>query len=166
MELLAGEEWIWVPGWDQNSPGLLTREPSSSRQAIRGLNGSYRLIFVASHEDGLEARDLTEIVARQFGDPVRCGWPEDPNVGRIAWTKGGHILAAAEIVSHSNCDSFGTFVAYEVDPVAGKVLASYNQLKAKKKFWTLLGSELRNAPDGCIRDPRSCYVSSNHEERQ
>jgi hypothetical protein len=71
---------------------------------------------------------------------------------------------AAEVVNHSNCDSFGTFKAYEVDPAAMTVVRALNQFEAKRDLKPLLGKELRLAPDECIRKPESCYVSTNHPE--
>jgi hypothetical protein len=114
----------------------------------------------------LSSRDLTPLIYRSFGQPVTCGSPEEPNVGGITWLgNSGHILVAAEIIDHSNCDSFGTFKAYEVNPKAMKVVHVYSQLETKRLFERFLGEELRNAPDQCIRSPKSCYVSTNHQTK-
>jgi len=129
----------------------------------QGANGSYRLIVVGRFGGKLVGRDLTPLIYSKFGHPVRCGWPEAPNVGGITWLgQTGHILLAAEIVAHSNCDSYGTFKAYEVDPASMKVIRSYGQLETKQRFGKFLGDELKSAPDECIRNPRSCYVPVNH----
>ena len=147
-------ELLWSP--DSESFFVTTSD--------QGANGSYRLIVVGRFGDKLVSRDLTSLIYRQFGHPVRCGWPEAPNVGGITWLgQTRHILVAAEIVAHSNCDSYGTFKAYEVDPARMQVIRSYGQLETKQKFGKFLGDELKNAPDECIRDPKSCYVPVNHQ---
>jgi hypothetical protein len=107
---------------------------------------------------------VSKLISSAFGHPVRCGWPEQPNVAGIAWLPSGNVLVAAEIENHSNCDSFGTLRAFEVDPTCLTIVSSYSQLEAKRRFGSLLGLELRDDPDGCIRKPKSCFVSSNHPE--
>lgn len=149
----VNSELLWSP--DSKSFFVTTSD--------QGGNGSYRLIVVGRFGDKLVSRDMTSLIYKQFGHPVRCGWPEAPNVGGITWLgQTGHILVAAEIVAHSNCDSYGTFKSYEVDPASMKVVRSYGQLETKRRFGKLLGEELINAPDECIRNPRSCYVPINH----
>jgi hypothetical protein len=131
-----------------------------------GANGSYRLLVVGRFAGVLQMKELTKLIENAFGHPVRCGWPEAPNVAGIAWLPSGDLLAAAEIVNHSNCDSFGIFQMYEIDPRAMKIVRAFNQLHAKAQFGRLLGQELVNAPDECVRNPRSCFVSTNHPELQ
>ena len=150
----VGSELTWAP----NAKAFFV---TTSDQ---GLNGSYRLIVVEAFNGRLAARDLTKLIYKQFGHPVRCGGTESPNVGGVGWINDGHILVAAEIVNHSNCDSSGTFKTYEVDPIRMRIVRSYSQLEAKQKFRTLLGGELKDAPDECIRNPKICYVSTNHEK--
>lgn len=149
----VGSELLWSP--DSKNFFVTTSD--------QGLNGSYRLVVVGTFEGKLHSRDLTSFIYKIFGHPVQCGWPEVPNVGGITWIGDqNNILIAAEIVSHSNCDSFGTFQAYLVDPRTMKVIKNYTQLEAKRQFTAVLGTELKNAPDQCIRDPKVCYVSANH----
>lgn len=81
----------------------------------------------------------------------------------ITWLgSADHLLVAAEIVNHSNCDSFGTFQAYEIDVQQMKVLNRFGQLQAKQQFASSLGTELVDAPDECVHNPKSCYVRTNH----
>jgi hypothetical protein len=149
----VGSELLWAP--DSHAFFVTTSD--------EGANGSYRLLIVGDFSGRLESRDVTSLIYKTFGHPVRCGWPEVPNVGGVGWLRGTrNILVAAEIVNHSNCDSFGTFRVYEVDPEKMSVIKSYGQLEAKQKFGDFLGDELKAAPDICIRDPKSCYVSTNH----
>jgi hypothetical protein len=109
--------------------------------------------------------DLDPLIARGFGHPVRCFEKEAPNTAGIGWHGSSRrLIAAAEIVPHSNCDAMGNFRAFEVDPLRRRILASYDQLEAKRRFRRLLGDELRNADDGCVRSPPSCFIPQLHPE--
>jgi hypothetical protein len=70
---------------------------------------------------------------------------------------------AAEIMHHSNCDSFGTFKAYVVDLSGPRIVSTYDQLETKRLYRRDLGEELLQAKDNCIRDPKSCWVGANHK---
>lgn len=106
--------------------------------------------------------DLTPVIYRAFGHPVRCYDPESPNVGGITWLKGNRVAVAAEILLHSNCDSMGNFKVYVVDLDTLKIVKSYDQLTAKRVFATTLGVELRNADDTCARHPVDCQIPDLH----
>jgi hypothetical protein len=142
--------------------------PSGARFSVTGSGGGavgqYRTAIVSATNDGLGWFDATPAVERAFGRPVRCGWPEAPNVGAVAWLSETRLLLAAQIMGHSNCDSFGTFVAYRLGLTSGRVERRYDQLETKKRWRTQLGKELLSAPDECIRTPQACYVSTNHPE--
>jgi hypothetical protein len=143
--------------------------PGSRQFAVTGseggANGSYQTAIVTITRTGLEWFDLTELIERAFGHPVNCGdEPESPNVGAITWISNTKVIVAAQIVNHSVCDSFGTFMAYQVNLVSKRVERRFMQLDAKKRWRSSLGDFLLNAPDECIRNPRSCYVSSNHQK--
>jgi hypothetical protein len=128
-----------------------------------GANGLYWVDVFVLKPDRLAVVPLTRVIQRAFGHPVKCGWPEDPNVVAVTWIEPSvKILVAAEIIHHSNCDSFGTFKAYEVDVTTGTITRTLNQLEAKRLYGKDLGEELSSAPDNCIRDPKSCYVGANH----
>lgn len=127
-----------------------------------GANGAYRLLVSESASNTVSIHDLTPLIEEKFGHPFRCGAPETPNVGGVAWTPSGNVLVAAEVIRHSNCDSFGTFVLYEVDPTTMQIVHTYNQLEAKRLFRPQLGQELIAARDECIRKPANCYISTNH----
>jgi hypothetical protein len=128
-----------------------------------GANGQYETdVFSLSHGE-LAKTEITPLVEKAFGHPVRCSWSEPPNVGAIKWlVPSKEILVAAEIIHHSNCDSYGTFEAYAVDVAKGRIVKRYDQLEAKKLFGTDLGQELLEADDRCIRSPRACWVYVNH----
>jgi hypothetical protein len=122
-----------------------------------GANGTYDAFVVLPVKGRLEQRDLSPEVRKRFGDPMRCGEP--PNVAVAGWLGNGNVLVAAEIVHHSFCDSYGTFHAYEVDPVAMRIVREYGQIEAKKQFRSILGSELMQAPDRCVRQPGKCTIA-------
>jgi hypothetical protein len=150
------------------SPEILW-SPDSQAFAItgssQGANGWYQSSVFYIRDKRLETVALSPTVVRAFGHPVKCGWPESPNVGAIRWlVPSQKILVAAEIIHHSNCDSFGTFKAYAVDLSGPRVERVYSQLEAKRLYGDDLGAELRQADDKCILDPRSCYVAANHQE--
>jgi hypothetical protein len=128
-----------------------------------GANGQYQTAVFYASEAGIQKVSLTLLIERAFGHPVKCGWSESPNVAAIKWANGSsQLIVAAEIISHSNCDSFGTFKAYQIDVPAMRVVRIYNQIQAKELFGADLGVELAQSEDNCIRKPSSCYVSTNH----
>ena len=128
-----------------------------------GANGSFHLLLYQRDRGHILGRDITSLIYAAFGHPVACGWREPPNVGGIGWTPDSqYVFVAAEIINHSNCDSFGTFKVYEVDVASYRIVSTLDQLEAKRKLARMLGTELRDAPDNCIRDPKTCYVRTNH----
>jgi WD40 repeat protein len=145
----VGAEISWAP---DSRAFFVTRSPA-------GRNGMYFLTVYVLDDDKIRILDPTPIIYEAFGHPVRCDTPEEPNVAGVAWHKNSQrLLVAAEIVSHSNCDSNGTFEIYELSIPELKILKKYSQLEAKKLFWGSLGWELRPADDNCIRHPKSCLV--------
>ncbi|WP_296611011.1 hypothetical protein [Sphingomonas sp.] len=149
----VASELLWAP--DSRAFAVTTSD--------QGANGLFRTVVFARGAKGLQVRDLSRLIVRAFGHPVKCGWPEEPNVAALKWLAGSaRLIVVGEIVAHSNCDSFGTFRAYEVDRRSMRIVKSYDQLTAKKWFGAAMGIELRDAPDRCVRRPRSCWVSINH----
>ena len=147
-------------------PGIGTEilwSPRSDALAIStsggGLNGIYRLIVLRRVRGRLEERDVTGLVTARFGQAVRCDWPEPPNVAAITWLPNGNVVAAAEIVHHTVCDSYGTFKAYELDPAAMRIVREFSQSEAKRLFGQHLGWEIADAPDVCERHPQQCTVA-------
>jgi hypothetical protein len=131
-----------------------------------GANGQYHTdVFIVRSNQLVRVR-LTHLIEMAFGHPVRYGWPEVPNVAAIKWLGSSRVLVAAEIIAHSNCDSFGTFKGFVVDVHGPRVLRKYDQLTVKRLYGPDLGVELRNANDSCIRNPESCFVSTNHPARK
>lgn len=143
--------------------------PDSKAFAITGssdgANGLYWTTVFLVEANRLVEIPLTEKIWQAFGHPVKCGWAESPNVGAVTWIRpSARLLVAAEIIHHSNCDSFGTFTAYEIDVPSKRIIKTYNQLATKTLFKEDLGEELASAPDDCVRSPQSCYVSANNRE--
>ena len=148
----VGTEILWSPRGD----ALLVTTSGG------GLNGIYDLILVDRFHGLPREQNLSAAVRERFGHPLRCDHPEPPNVAAIAWLPNGNILAAAEIVHHSVCDSYGTFAAYEIDPTDLRIVRRYDQIEAKRRFGPLLGWELAEAPDRCVRQPGQCRVADGY----
>lgn len=132
-----------------------------------GANGLYvTSVFYLLH-GRLKQVELTPLITQAFGHPVKCGWLEPPNVAAVRWiVPSKKLLVAAEIIHHSNCDSFGTFMAYAIDLSGPRIVKAYGQLEAKRLFGSDLGPELLQADDNCIRNPPACFVPFNHPELQ
>jgi hypothetical protein len=147
----VGSEILWAP--DSRRFAVTTSD--------NGGNGIYRTKIVApGRGETVKIDDLTPIVRRAFGHPVWCHWPEPPNVGAIRWDGGSdRLIVAAEIVSHSVCDSMGTFRAYAIDLRHRRIVAQFSQIEAKRRFRDDLGMELRGASDECVRHPGRCRVA-------
>ena len=133
--------------------------------SAEGGNGQFRTDVFFIHAGRLSLVPLTLLIERAFGHPVKCGWPEPPNVAAVKWLDGsGKLLVAAEIIGHTNCDSMGTFRGFVVDIPSARVVRSYTQIEVKRLFGPDLAPWLRDANDKCILDPPSCYVSTTHPE--
>ncbi|WP_443750824.1 hypothetical protein [Asticcacaulis solisilvae] len=130
-----------------------------------GAVGQFNLHVIRRRNGRLTETDLSPLVRKAFGHPVRCFSPEDPNVGGIRWLGPRRVLVAAEIPPHSNCDNMGTFRAYIVDLDRMKVVRSYDQLTTKRLFGSSIGQELKGADDSCIRQPASCWVPQLHQRK-
>jgi len=153
----ATSEVLWAP--DSNA----FVETHSEGGAV----GDFVVALYYVSSSGIRTVDPTRQVKKDFMHrPVACGGPrEEPNLAAVRWGEdSGTLFVAAEIQPHSVCDSMGTFRLYEISLPSGRVLATWDQLRAKREFWNSLGMELRNSDDDCIRDPVSCYVPQNHLE--
>jgi hypothetical protein len=129
-----------------------------------GPNGPYRVLVIEPVGGTLQSVDLAPLLRTTFGHPVLCSAPEGPNLGGVAWTATGDVLAAAEVINHHTCDSAGTFTLYEVNPARQTVTKQFGQLEAKRRFGPLLGHELLAAHDSCILKPVSCHLGANHPD--
>jgi len=129
-----------------------------------GLDGDYHTCIIYVSSKGIRRLSVDRITRRAFGNPVKCLEPSSiVNVVGVAWLEDSkRILVAAQIVPLNICDSFNTFKAFEIYLPERIVVKPYEQLTAKKKFWNYLGTFLREAPDNCITDPKSCEMPENH----
>ncbi len=130
--------------------------PDSSAFAVTETEGGggfdIRAYVFRIGESGLQRTDLFPPVAKAFGSPAKCEVPVAPNVGFISWLDSRRVLVAAEVVPVSICKCSGMFAAYEVGLPDASIIRRYSQAEAKKKFWSLLGCELRDANDGCASE--------------
>jgi hypothetical protein len=130
-----------------------------------GANGQYQTDVFYVDSGRLRRVPLTLLLERAFGHPVRCGWPEVPNVVAVEWIEPSRtLLLATQIIHHSNCDSYGSFAGFVVDLERMRLVRRLNQIALKRQFGVDLGPELRNTNDSCILQPKSCYVPANHPE--
>lgn len=151
----VGVEAAWAP----DSEAFFVTTSGGGRNGFYGLT-----VYLLNEGDGAVSKlDLTPVILTAFGHPVKCQWEEPPNVAGVKWARNSkELIAAAEIVAHTNCDSEGTFRVYRISLPGGRIVRSYDQIEAKHLFGGDLGWEIRNAPDGCIRRPISCWQSFNH----
>jgi len=128
-----------------------------------GLGGEYSTLVFYVSERGLRKVNPSLVVKRAFGHALCSGGPSPANVVGVAWLEGSHrILIAAQVPPHSVCDNYNTFRAFELALPSAVVKKSYGQIAAKQSFGFYLGKDLRDAPDGCVTDPKSCQVPDNH----
>jgi hypothetical protein len=129
-----------------------------------GRNGFYELAVYFVNQHAAKELELTPAIRKAFGHPVKCQSEEPPNVAGLKWVPGSReLIAVAEIVVHSNCDSEGTFRAYRIALPEGRIVGSYDQIEAKRLFRSDLGWEIREAPDRCIAWPEYCWQPFNHD---
>lgn len=148
----VGAELLWSP--DSKAVSVTTSNG--------GRNGIFDTYVISLDQGEIKKSNLSPLIRKAFGHPVACAYPEPPNVAAVNWASGGNLLVAAQIVNHSICDSFGTFVLYEVDVAKGTIVRQYDQLQAKELFSSTLGIFLQHARDICISDPKKCEVPANH----
>jgi hypothetical protein len=103
-------------------------------------------------KDGIRKLDVSGPIEKDFGYPVRCDVKVPPNTGFIAWqTDSSTLLVAAEVVPVSICDCSGTYRVYQMKLPTLTIARTYSQTEAKRQFGKLLGSELRDADDSCVK---------------
>ena len=147
-----GAELLWSP--DSKALAITTSDV--------GRNGVFNTYVLRLDHGSIQKIDLSPLVRKEFDHPVACAYPEPPNVAGVSWSSPDHLLIAAQILDHSICDSFGTFVLYEVDVPQKAILRRYNQIEAKRVYSTSLGTFLQHARDVCVMSPKKCEVPSNH----
>jgi hypothetical protein len=89
-------------------------------------------------------------VEKAFGMPTKCEVPVVPNTGFVTWLgQSNSILIAAEVVPVSVCRCAGMFRLYELHLPDLRIVRSYDQSTAQRKFANVLGCELLEAR-GCV----------------
>ncbi len=100
---------------------------------------------------GVAKVDVAASVLKDFGSPVQCDVPLAPNTAFVRWgADSSSIFVAAEVVPARFCNCMGTYRLYEVGLPDLKILQTYSQTDAKKKFPSDLGCQLRDADDKCV----------------
>lgn len=142
-----------LPGFN----GEVAWSPDSKAFAVTqteggGGLGSRVYVFYVDYDQMTEL-DVSLPIEKDFGTPVKCDIPISPNTGFISWkTDSSVLLVAAEVVPVSVCECSGTYRVYEMDLPTLKIAKKYSQTEAKSQFWDLLGCELRDADESCVKD--------------
>jgi len=130
--------------WSPNSAAFAVTETEGG-----GGLGSSAYVFLVTAK-GLKRFDISNSVRKAFRIPGKCEIKVDPNVAVVDWLPdSAGILVVAEVPRVSVCDCEGQYMLYEVTMPEGKVRRSYSQRQAMRKFDTLLGCVLRDAPKAC-----------------
>lgn len=143
--------------------GEVLWSPDSSAFAVTATDdcGATAFVFYVSRQ-GLKAvgvdsvvrkvaEDVDGAVYKVFGIPLKCEIGLELNTGIVGWVDGSdNLLIAAEVTACSSyCECPGMYEVYEVSLPQARIAATYPQMAAKKKFWKLLGCELRDADNAC-----------------
>ena len=117
-------------------------------------------------DSGVRDLSVERALAHGFGNTIRCDRGTRAHqwalTAAVKWLDSGHLLAAVQVPNVSACDSMGTFELREIAVQDLSIIKTYGQLEAKRLFGNDLGGNLRDANDGCVRDPKSCWVPIHH----
>ena len=124
--------------------------PDSSAFAVTEAEGGggvgYRVYVFYLEPEGLRKLMVSGPIEKAFGTPTKCEVAVLPNTGFVTWLGGAdRVLIAAEVVPVSICQCSGMFRVYEVRLPDLQIINKFDQPVAKKKFWNVLGCELRDA---------------------
>ena len=135
----------------------VTWSPDSSAFAVTQTEGGggfgYRVYIFYVESDALRKLSVSAPIEKAFGTPTKCEIPVMPNTGFVSWLSPQRVLVAAEVVPVSVCQCSGMFRIYEVHLPDLRIIKSFDQAFAKKKFADVLGRELRDA--------KSCPLSGS-----
>ena len=136
--------------------GKVAWSPDSKAFAVTQTEGGGSLgsrVYVFFIEvNKLRRLDVSGLIEKHFGHPVKCDIDIPPNTGFISWkTDSSTLLVAAEVVPVSVCSCSGTYRVYEMNLPNMTIVRTYSQTEAKKQFWNLLGCELQDAGDSCVK---------------
>lgn len=141
-----------LPGFN----GEVAWSPDSKAFAVNQTEGGggigHRVYVFYVDNSGMRRLDVSPPIETDFGNPVQCDVPVAPNTAFVAWRHDSStLLVAAEVIPVSFCKCQGTYRVYEMKLPRLKIVKTYSQLEAKKKFWNELGCELRDADDSCVQ---------------
>ena len=154
----AGAEVLWSP----NSRWLAV----TYTYCCSGFSPYLRVYEVS--QSGVRDLKIEGSLAKGFGKGIRCdGWTASQwaLTAAVKWLDADHLLAAVQIPNVSVCDSMGVFELREISLPQLTVIKTYGQLEAKKLFRRDLGGNLLGARDTCIRNPKSCWIQSQHQQQ-
>jgi hypothetical protein len=142
--------------WSPDSKAFATTQTEGG-----GSLGSRVYVFFVD-ETGMKKLDVARPIEEDFGTPVKCDVKVPPNTGFIRWgNDASTLLVAAEVVPVSVCACMGTYRVYEMALPPVTIVHTYSQTEAKKRFWSDLGCELRDADDKCVQAIER-YARRNH----
>ena len=126
--------------------------PDSSAFAVTQTEGGggvgVRVYIFYVGTDGLRKLAISAPVEKAFNAYLKCEVPALPNTGFVTWLAGAQrVLVAAEVVPVSICGCSGSFKLYELHLPDLRIVKTYDQDLAKKRFADVLGCELRDAED-------------------
>lgn len=117
-------------------------------------------------DSGVRDLKVKRALTTGFGTGIRCEkgtrvqqWAL---TAAVKWLDSSHLLAAVQVPNVSVCDSMGVFELREMSVPDLSIIRAYGQLEAKRLFRNDLGGNLRDAQDGCVVDPKSCWIASHH----
>ena len=151
-----------LPGFN----GEITWCPDSQAFAVSetegggGIGARVYVFFVGA--DGLQQLDVSEPIERDFGYPVQCEVKIPPNTGVVSWgTDSSTLYVAAQVIHVSLCKCMGTFRVYEINLPSLTIVRAYSQKESKKRFAGLLGCELRDVGDSCVKALEQHFRKAN-----
>ena|SRR5579863_9212633 len=130
--------------------------PDSKAFAVNQTEGGggigARVYVFYADASGLQKMDVSKPIETDFGNPVPCDLKIAPNTGFISWGPDSSTLyVAAEVIPVSLCKCMGAFRVYEISLPSLTFVRTYSQRESRKRFQGLLGCELRDAPDSCVK---------------
>jgi hypothetical protein len=127
--------------WSPDSSYLATTDSDG------GSVGTWITAFFAIGSDGRATPiELLRNVSREAVRLPRCFEREDPNIGMVAWLRGGReALVVAEVPPHSSCRNLGKMVGYRISVPDGKILARVRDPQSRAEWRRHMGCNVRSA---------------------
>jgi hypothetical protein len=117
-------------------------------------------------DSGVRDLNVEHALTTGFAKGIRCDKGTHVQqwalTAAVKWLDSSHLLAAVQVPNVSVCDSMGVFELREMSVPDLSVIRTYGQLEAKQLFGNDLGGNLHDAKDGCVLDPKSCWIAFHH----